>query len=261
MIKKITKTSDGDGYPFIIPLIKNFSELYINNSIIILVGTNGCGKSTFLEIIACGYGINPISLLHDYANEEFKLIKEATKKFSISSTIKKNGFFFRGEDFIEYIYFLHKSKKEAQDELSLIKEQYKNKSNYARSMAASPHFKTIYEIDNMYKRDLQQLSHGESFIEFFKSRLRENSLYIIDEPEGPLSFINQLALISLIKEYSNKGCQFIIATHSPVLAAIPNADIYELNDCIFNKVPYEELDMIRDLKSFINNPDVFTRNL
>jgi predicted ATPase len=128
-------------------------------------------------------------------------------------------------------------------------------------MAKGPYHKTISELTSMYQNDLGTQSHGESYLDFFKSRIKPDSVYLLDEPETPLSFQNQLALLALIMDATKKGCQFIIATHSPILAAFKDALIYEIKSNQFQKTSYEHVESIKLLKEFLNHKDHFLYHL
>ena len=93
----------------------------------------------------------------------------------------------------------------------------------------------------------------ESFLALVKNRFSGNGLYIFDEPESALSLANQLTLMLLIKELVDKISQFIIATHSPILMAYPDADIYSVSDEGLKLVQYEDTEQYKMTKYFINN--------
>lgn len=108
---------------------------------------------------------------------------------------------------------------------------------------------------------LETKSHGESFLELFNSRFRPNGLYILDEPETPLSPMKQLAFISMLKEMVKENAQFIIATHSPILMAIPDATIISFDQAPIREVGYNELEHVNLTKDFLNNPEGYLRHL
>ncbi len=202
LIKKLIINTDieSNSYPFNLPVIAKLSTLDLNHDVVIFVGNNGCGKSTILEILAVKLKLSRISEDLAYQDSEFKEIKEAISNFKIEYLKKPNGFFFRSEDFITYIRFLEKAKNEAYQEIARIEKEYQSKSPYAKSLASMPHYRTISDIDNLYQKSFIEESHGESYLDFFKSRLKPNYLYILDEAEMPLSIENQLTLLILINE-------------------------------------------------------------
>ena len=83
----------------------------------------------------------------------------------------------------------------------------------------------------------------------------------MDEPEAPLSFRSQLALLRVLQELTQAGSQFVVATHSPVLLAFPNATIYELADEGVQRREWADLEVVRDLRSFLESPERFFRHL
>jgi predicted ATPase len=99
-------------------------------------------------------------------------------------------------------------------------------------------------------RSLHEQSHGESFFSLFQNRFSGNGLYILDEPEAALSPTRQMSLLFQINELAKHNSQFIIATHSPILLAYPNATIFELTDSKIREVPFEECEICRVYKQF-----------
>jgi predicted ATPase len=101
-------------------------------------------------------------------------------------------------------------------------------------------------------------SHGECHMEFFKTRFARKGLYLLDEPENALSAKTQLELLRLLRQYSLRGdVQFIIATHSPILLALPEAEIYSFDAAPIWKVEYEDTDYYRIYRDFLNNREKY----
>ena len=113
--------------------------------------------------------------------------------------------------------------------------------------------RTLEELSGLYAEDLALQSHGEGFLDFFQSRLKPGGVYLLDEPEGALSFEKQYALALDILEGAAHS-QFILATHSPVLAAMPGAAILEATARGFLPRKYEELENIQFLRLFLECP-------
>lgn len=124
-----------------------------------------------------------------------------------------------------------------------------------------PHAHTLADLDSLYAGDLALCSHGEGFLDFFRSRLRPNGVYLLDEPEGALSYENQYALCLMILDAVKDGCQFLLATHSPVLSAIPGAEILEITGEGFRKTEYDRLESVQFLKLFLQRKDAMFRDL
>lgn len=212
-------------YPFCLPSIRSLSRLEFHPKVTFIVGENGTGKSTILEAIAVACGFNAeggtknfnftTSDTHSELHDYIKLIK--------GIKMPKDGFFLRAESF----YNLATNIDDLERERPGLLDSYGGKS-------------------------LHKQSHGESFFSVFMNRFRDNGLYILDEPEAALSPSRQMSMISKIHELAEEGSQFVIATHSPIIMAYPNAMIYEIKDEI-REVRYEETEHYQIMKSFINN--------
>lgn len=110
-------------------------------------------------------------------------------------------------------------------------------------------------------KSLLKQSHGEAFLSLFQNKFIEG-LFILDEPEAVLSAERQLSLISILDELSKNGkCQFIIATHSPMLITLPNAEIYEIVDDKIEIKNYSETKQFNLYKNFLNCPERFLKYL
>ncbi|HAX02385.1 MAG: hypothetical protein A2Y45_03730 [Tenericutes bacterium GWC2_34_14] len=249
-----------DIFPYQLPFFGH--EMIFDAPVTILIGENGSGKSTFLELINEVIGLYKIKdkkILHPELISPISDAKSYVKiKYALS---KPKGFFFSAEDFTSYIDDMMKEKAEAYQELKMIDQTYKHKSALSKSLARMPHMRTIGEINNLYQSDLLTSSHGEAYLDFFKSRIREKELYLLDEPETPLSIQNQLTLLSMIDEGIKRENQFIIATHSPILMAIPYATIYEVSDKGFQRIAYDQIESVILLKQFMNHPESFLKHL
>nr|WP_204468605.1 AAA family ATPase [Shouchella xiaoxiensis] len=243
-------------YPFDLPVIKQLETFQFQKPITIFVGDNGTGKSTLLEGIAAAAEsilIGGDNLDSDDSLEQARVLGEALK---LSWSIKtKKGFFFRANEFIRYINRLKEMQREAKLTVEEIKHSERNQ------LEAMPHMRTLHELQQLYGDGLETLSHGESFLTLFQARFKKDGLYILDEPEAPLSPLKQLSLISLIKEMLNENGQFIIATHSPILMALPDADIYLIEDGKLQPKAYDELEHVQLTRDFLNDPMRFLRHL
>ena len=240
------------GYPFDLPLFKTLDQLTFKHPVTILVGDNGTGKSTILESIATAGEL--ITIGNDLKPPAFG--KNITKSIKLTWNVKsKVGFYFKANDYIQFIERTKEAKRESREAIEEID------SINLDPMAKMPHARTLYDLKQLYGDGLEFRSHGESFLDFFRTRFKANGLYILDEPEAPLSPINQLALISLMKDAIEEGAQFIIATHSPILMAFPGAEIYSLEMDNISTVSYVELEHVILTRDFLNNPNSFLRHL
>jgi predicted ATPase len=109
--------------------------------------------------------------------------------------------------------------------------------------------------------DLHGESHGESFLDIATSRFGGAGFYLLDEPEAALSVHGQLKLLRIIFDSCREGSQFVIATHSPLLLALPGAVCAELGDDGIAMVDYDDLDVVRLWRQFLDRPDAFFRHL
>jgi len=201
-----SKIKNNSEYPLNVPIIENLKHIEFSSNVTFFVGENGSGKSTLLESIAilCGFGKEGGS-----RNSNFQTSKNSSSVLPLAEVISlvwdyrklTNGFFFRAESFFSYANYL--------DQVAQDSGQYTQ--TYASYGGKSLH----------------DQSHGESFLSLFKYRYNKQGIYLLDEPEAALSPQRQLSLLVLINDYcKNQESQFIIATHSPILLAYPNADIY-----------------------------------
>jgi predicted ATPase len=213
-----------DEFPFNIPAIKKL-KIKFQKRVTFLVGENGSGKSTLLEALAERCGFDAMG-----GHKQHRFTEELDSQLANNMYIERNpklridqGFFFRAESFFN---------------LSSYIDQNGNPAYWGG-------------------RDLLKQSHGESFLAAFNSRFREG-LFLMDEPEAALSPQRQLSLLAIINGMEREGkSQLIIATHSPIIMAYPNADIYSLDENGISQVAYEETEHFRITKSFLDNPKIY----
>ena len=240
-------TSD---YPFSVEAVNNMDQMEFKYPITLLCGDNGCGKTTLMEILACKTSAIRVNAAFRESPKTDAIQKiEDTFRIYMRRPARKN-FYFSGEEFIKYIEWIESTKQDAREALKEIEDTYE-KGSYAAKLASQPHLDTLASLSGMYATSLAKQSHGEGFIDFFQNRLIRNGLYLLDEPEAALSYENQYALSIMIMDAVEDGCQFIISTHSPIIAGIPSASIYDISQGKIKSSSYEELDNIRFLKLFM----------
>ncbi len=252
------------GWPFSIPTLRSLEQIEFNHPVTLLVGENGTGKSTLLEAIAVlsdAVAIGSSDLRYDNSlsgSRELARYLKATWR-----TRSFNGFFLRAEDFLGYCRRLHEMRAELEHDLKGIELSYREqkRSEYATMLATGTMKGQLAALDKRYGDGLDHRSHGESFLHFFGQSLAPGGLYLLDEPETPLSPQNQIAFIALIAEAVQQGSQFIIATHSPILLSYPGAQIISLDHLPPRQVDYQELDHVTLTRNFLNNPEAFLRHL
>jgi predicted ATPase len=218
-----------DNYPFCLPVVRNLRGLTMHPAVTFVVGENGSGKSTLLEAIAIAWGFNPEggsknfrfqtrgshSVLHEYLT----LVKNVTRP--------RDGFFLRAESFF-------------------------NLATQIELLDQGPGGPPI--IGSYGGKSLHEQSHGESFFALMMHRFGERGFYVLDEPEAALSPSRQLAMLSRLHQLVQLKSQFIIATHSPILMAYPNAWIYQINAQDIARVSYTETEHYVIAKRFLNDP-------
>ena len=111
-------------------------------------------------------------------------------------------------------------------------------------------------------RSLHEQSHGESFFALFMNRFGSGGLYLLDEPEAALSPMRQLAFLRRLHELTrNQGSQFIIATHSPLLMAYPDATIHLLFEDGLRRIDYETTEHYQVARAFFGKADRLLKEL
>ena len=224
------KIASFDEYPFSLPVVSQLEELVLHPAVTFFVGENGSGKSTLLEAIAVAWGFNPeggtknfrfqTHASHSSLHEYLRLVKPPRRA--------RDGFFLRAESMFNVA-----SEIEALD----------------KEPSSGP------PIINSYGRlSLHKQSHGESTMAVMMNRFSGDGFYILDEPEAALSPSRQLAMLGYLHELVKKNSQFLIATHSPLLMAYPNARIYQISSNGIESVKLEDTDHYIIAKRFLNDP-------
>jgi len=213
-----------------IPAICLLQELQFRKPVTFFVGENGSGKSTLLEAIAIAYGFNPEggSLYYSFSTHDdySELCDAITIGWGILD--KNCGFFLRAESFYNVS---------------------------TKAIEYEQGYGPMYG-----DRTLHEQSHGESFLNFIKTFTR-TGIFLMDEPEAALSPNRQLSLFSRISEMAREGSHFIIVTHSPILLAIPGADIIQFDNQGIRYVDYEDTEIYRITEMFINHRDLMVKSL
>ncbi len=100
-------------------------------------------------------------------------------------------------------------------------------------------------------------SHGEGFLDLLHRKFRGYGFYLMDEPEAPLSFTSTLSLVARLEALRADGAQVVVATHSPLLTALPGATILELGEHGIRRVAWDELEIVAHWRHFLNRPDAY----
>jgi predicted ATPase len=222
----------GEGFPFNVPAMATLERLRLERPVTLLAGDNGSGKSTILEAIAAAVGFadqgGELDRLGELPAVPRKVLGGALAPV-LSDTKPRNGYYLRAESFFNVAAFIDSGARFAPD-LSLYGDV-----------------------------PLHEQSHGESFLALASNRFGAEGLYLLDEPEAALSVSGALALLAVVMRAAEDGAQFVIATHSPILLATPNAAVYELDDDGINSVSYEDLQAVQLTRAFLEAPERYLR--
>lgn len=250
-------------FPYSVPAVRLLERLDFPAPVTFFVGENGSGKSTVLEAVAHATGLPAIgSELR--VEDDTTLAEQRLLAAAISLTWNRGrsrrGFFLRAEDFFGFTKTLARMRAAFITELAEIEVEYADRSAEARGLRIGPIAASLRDMEARYGVDLDANSHGESFLALFKARFVPGGLYLLDEPEAPLSPQSQLALMAMLTDMIAQESQFIIATHSPILLAFPGAVIYSFDNPPVQRVPYGELDHVLLTRDFLANPERFLRH-
>jgi predicted ATPase len=209
-----------DVYPYSIPAIKKLTTIELDPRVTFFVGENGTGKSTLLEAIAVAEGFNP----------------EGGSRHAMFSTADTH----HGD--LPRKLQLGRNKIPKSDSFFLRAESFYNLSTYIQEIGYSHAYG---------ERPLHEQSHGEAFVSLLLHRLSGNGLYLFDEPEAALSPQRQLAFLAALHDLVKRGGQFLIATHSPILMAYPNATILHFTADGIGPIRYEETEHYKVTRAFL----------
>lgn len=251
-----------DRFPFSVPIIRLLNTLTFDAPVTFFVGENGSGKSTLLEGIAAAAGLPTIGAESIERDETLTGQRALGRVLGLTWNRRvRRGFFLRAEDFFGFTKSLAKLRAELGGRLAELDAEYEGRSDYAKRLARGPLAASLADMERRYGVDLDANSHGQSFLKLFGLRFVPGGLYLLDEPEAPLSPQSQLALMAMIGDMLRQDAQFIIATHSPILLGYPGAAIYSFDSAPAARVGFGELDHVAITRDFLNAPDRFIRQL
>jgi predicted ATPase len=220
------------GFPFDVPALSSADQLDLDVPMTLLAGENGTGKSTVLEVCATAIGFAEQGGELDRWGElpaVPRAVLDGALAPVLSATRPRNGYYLRAESFFNVAAFADSGERFAPD-LSLY--------------GGVP---------------LHEQSHGESFLALASNRFGGDGLYILDEPEAALSVTGELALLAIIARAAGAGAQFLIATHSPIVLACPDARIYEFGPVGIVAREYDDLEAVRLTRGFLDAPERYVR--
>lgn len=216
----------GDSYLRGIAALRSLASLDFHRRVTFLTGENGSGKSTLLEAIALACGFSGEGGTRNMRVNTYNDVSELSGALRLIRGVRwpAAGFFFRAESFF----------------------------NVATAITL--------EYNDGSMPDYHAASHGESFLTFMQTA-RPDGLYLMDEPEAALSPQRQLTLLIHITELARAGAQLIIATHSPILLGVPEAEILSFGPEGVRPIPYDEAESVQISRLFLDNPARMVRML
>lgn len=251
-------------FPFSVPSIRSLlgQTIQFDQPITFFIGENGSGKSTLLEALAIAAQSITVGSTHVERDESLSDGKALAKQLKLSWKKRTHrGFFMRAEDFFGYARRLHRERAEFAEQLRKL-EADPDLSTFARNQARMPLVSSLRAMEQMYDEGLDTFSHGESYFTLFRSRFAPNGLYLLDEPEAPLSPMRQLGLLSLIKQMiEEQNAQFIIASHSPILMAYPQAQLLSFDGGQVRPISFDQIEHVNFMRDFLNHPQRFLRHI
>ncbi|MDQ2816170.1 MAG: ATP-binding cassette domain-containing protein [Actinomycetota bacterium] len=192
----------------------------------VLVGENGSGKSTVVETLAEAYGLNP-----------------------------------QGGSALAETFRIRASEPGLGSELTVVRGLKPRWSYFLRADTMSQLFTYLEEHPGRVAERLHELSHGESFLEILRTRVNQPGFYLMDEPDAPLSFTASLGLAALLHDLVDGGSQAVVATHSPIVAAVPGAHLLELGPWGIRSATWEDLSLVVAWRGFLRDPQAYFRHL
>lgn len=226
-----------DTWPYTVPCVAELAEhgLEFTAPVTFLVGENGSGKSTLVEAIA----------------EAFKLDAHggrAGRKYANNRPKTPLGEVLRLET-------------TAAGSRMLSGPRTKRKGFFLRAETAFGLMNTVSGMHGYWDADTSEMSHGEGFLTVFAEMFQDRGLYLMDEPEAALSFSSCLQLVALMHDLGQTGAQIICATHSPILAATPGADIIEIDDHGTHRAKWEDLTLVSLWRRYLTDPAAYLRHI
>ena len=263
-LRSVGRRSGGDErrFPFSVPAIRSLESLDLSQPVTFFVGENGSGKSTVLEAIAAAARLPTVGSDDVQSDGTLAAQRELAGALRLVWSRRTNrGFFLRAEDFFGFTKRLAVMRAELQARIDEIEVEYADRSAYAKGLAAGPMRASLGALEAKYGVDLDANSHGQSFLHLFRSRFVPGGLYLLDEPEAPLSPQSQLGLMAMIADMVAEDAQFVIATHSPILLAYPGARIVGFDEVPVKPVAYRELESVRLVREFLEAPERYLRGI
>ena len=213
-------------WPLTVPAVAQLLDegLEFPAGALVLVGENGSGKSTVMELLAVTLGLNP-----EGGSRSTRMSTRPSEPGSLGLIVE------RSPGASRYGYFLRD-------------ETLHGLYSYLEAVGGDA-------------VSFHELSHGEAFLEVLTDRATGRGTYLLDEPDAALSFGGSLALVSHLMALVDRGAQVVVATHSPVVAALPGATLLEVGAWGLRPTTWADLELTRSWRQFLDSPGSFLRHL
>jgi predicted ATPase len=250
---------DAGRFPWTLPLVRDLETLEFTAPVTFLAGENGSGKSTLLEGIAAGMDAVAAGARDLRRDPSLQAARDFAAGFVfVRRRHARTRLFLRAEDVFGYTGRLSADIAE----LDAIERDFSTMpEGPGRDRATGVARGQLAALVGRYGADPGARSHGETFLALLQTRLVPNGLYFLDEPETPLSPARVLALIVLLADRVRQGCQFVIATHSPILMAMPDATILLAEGGTLRQTAWNDLEHVRVTRAFLADPTAHLRRL
>lgn len=235
-VPEYARPADSGTWPFTVPCVAQLvaEGLEFHKPITMLVGENGSGKSTLVEAIAEGFRLDShggrASNLRGRPNPVKTPLGQVLKLETTARGSEMLGGPRRGR-----------------------------KAFFLRAETAFSMTENLGGVRGFWDDDTSQMSHGEGYLTVLREMMREPGFYVMDEPESGLSFQSSLQLMTQLYELGRSGAQVVCATHSPMLANTPGADIVEIGEHGFRRTSWRDLGIVSNWQRFLEQPDFYLR--
>lgn len=225
-------------WPYTVPAVAELVDngIEFTHPVTFLVGDNGSGKSTIVEAIAEGFKLDPYGGKAGTATGRANPTKTALGEVLRLDTTAAGARMLSGP-------------------------RLKKKGFFLRAETAFALTENLGGVPGYWAEDTSAMSHGEGFLTVFRTMMRQPGFYVMDEPESALSFSASLHLVAIMHELAGSGAQVVCATHSPILASVPGADIIELDDAGMRRTTWDQLELVEHWRRYLEHPGAYLRHL
>lgn len=232
------RPADCGRWPFTVPCVAELVEhgLEFTQPVTFLMGDNGSGKSTLVEAIAEGFKLDSRGGRAAVATGKQNPTKTPLGEVLRLETTAKGARMLGGP-------------------------RLKKKGFFLRAETAFAMTENLGGVPGYWADNTAEMSHGEGFLAMFGAMFGDPGFYVMDEPESALSFTACLRLVALMHELGQSGAQVVCATHSPILAATPGADIIEVGEHGMSRVTWEELELVKHWRHYLDSPAAYLRHV